>query len=177
MFSPTCGLLFRRICDIEHEPSSERERVHMAPSGKEQEPTSGLREIQILAAKALKRKRPATDDGVEMYRKIRIFSLPNGLPTGEEIVPESLALHQVDFAPLSASHTRLPDDDELDLLKTYAHHRCHCSVCVKPYEIFSTGNKFCSKGHQRALAVIANFPSQTVKCFHCLVPTTIDACR
>lgn len=104
----------------------------MISNKKEQQSTS-----ELHAAKSFKRKRPHADDRIEIYRKIRIFSLPNGLLTGEKIV----------------SYHRLPHDDELYVMKAFARHASHCSTCAHPYETYRKGDTLCSKGHQRAFDV------------------------
>ncbi|KAL9071209.1 MAG: hypothetical protein Q9161_004386 [Pseudevernia consocians] len=63
------------------------------------------------------------------------------------------APRQVDFAPIPATYSRLPHDDELYVMKAFARHASHCSACAHPYEVHRKGGSLCSKGHQRALDV------------------------
>ncbi|CAF9926199.1 MAG: hypothetical protein ALECFALPRED_003385 [Alectoria fallacina] len=63
------------------------------------------------------------------------------------------ATRQVGFAPVPATYSRLPHDDELYVLKAFARHASHCSACARPYEVHRKGGSLCSKGHQRALDV------------------------
>ena len=137
IFSPKCGLLFRRICDIEHEASSETELDHMMSNKKEQQSASELREPQLHAAKSFKRKRPLADDKIGKYRKIRIISLPNGLLTGEKTV----------------SCSRFPHDEELYVMQAFTRHASHCSTCAHLYGVHRKDGSLCSKGRQRALDV------------------------
>ena len=60
---------------------------------------------------------------------------------------------QVGFAPIPATYSRLPHDDELYVMKAFARHASHCSTCAHPYEVHRKGGSLCSKGHQRALDV------------------------
>ncbi|KAL8692984.1 MAG: hypothetical protein Q9218_002101 [Villophora microphyllina] len=62
------------------------------------------------------------------------------------------AVRQVGFAPIPA-YSRLPRDDELYVMKAFARHASHCSICARPYEVHRNGGTLCSKGHQRALDV------------------------
>ena len=57
---------------------------------------------------------------------------------------------QVGFAPITATYSRLPHDDELYVMKAFARHASHCSTCARPYEVYRKGGSLCSKGHQRA---------------------------
>ena len=65
----------------------------------------------------------------------------------------SFAPRQVGFAPIPATYSRLPHDDELYVMKAFARHASHCSACAHPYEVHRKGGSLCSKGHQRALDV------------------------
>lgn len=60
---------------------------------------------------------------------------------------------QVLFAPIPATYSRLPHDDELYVMKAFARHASHCPSCTHPYEAHRKGSTLCSKGHQRALDV------------------------
>ena len=60
---------------------------------------------------------------------------------------------QVGFAPIPATYSRLPHDDELYVMKAFARHASHCSTCAHPYDVHRKGGTLCSKGHQRALDV------------------------
>ena len=60
---------------------------------------------------------------------------------------------RVGFAPIPATYSRLPHDDELYVMKAFARHASHCSACVHPYDVHLKGGSLCSKGHQRALDV------------------------
>ena len=59
-------------------------------------------------------------------------------------------IRQVDFAPIPATYSRLPHDDELYVMKAFTHHASHCSTCAHPYDVYRKGGSLCSKGHQRA---------------------------
>ena len=63
------------------------------------------------------------------------------------------AARQVDFAPVPATYSRLPHDDELYVMKAFTRHASHCSTCVHPYDVHRKGGSLCSKGNQRALDV------------------------
>ena len=63
------------------------------------------------------------------------------------------ASRQVGFAPVPATYSRLPHDDELYVMKAYTRHASHCSACAHPYDTHRKGASLCSKGHQRALDV------------------------
>lgn len=65
----------------------------------------------------------------------------------------AFAPRQVGFAPIPATYSRLPHDDELYVMKAFARHASHCSACAHPYEVYRKGGSLCSKGHQRALDV------------------------
>ena len=60
---------------------------------------------------------------------------------------------QVGFAPIPATYSRLPHDDELYVMKAFARHASHCATCARPYEVSRKGGSLCSKGNQRALDV------------------------
>ena len=110
---------------------------HSISNKKKQQSASDFREPQLHAAKSFQRKRPLADDRVGKYRKIRILSPPNDLLTGEKIV----------------SYSRLPHDDELYVMRTFARHASQCSICAHPYVTYLKGDTLCSIGHQRALDV------------------------
>ncbi|MCJ1453717.1 hypothetical protein MMC28_004065 [Mycoblastus sanguinarius] len=57
---------------------------------------------------------------------------------------------QVGFAPVPATYSRLPHDDELFVMRAFARHCSHCAACAHPYEVHRQGRTLCSKGHQRA---------------------------
>ena len=63
------------------------------------------------------------------------------------------APRQVDFAPIPATYSRLPHDDELYVMKAFTRHASHCSTCAHPYDVHRNGGSLCSKGRQRALDV------------------------
>ena len=63
------------------------------------------------------------------------------------------APRQVDFAPIPATYSRLPHDDELYVMKAFTRHASHCSTCAHPYDVHRKGGSLCSKGLQRALDV------------------------
>lgn len=63
------------------------------------------------------------------------------------------APRQVGFAPIPATYSRLPHDDELYVMKAFVRHASHCATCAHPYEVHRRGGTLCSKGHQRALDV------------------------
>ena len=65
----------------------------------------------------------------------------------------SAAPRQVGFAPIPATYSRLPHDDELYVMRKFAHHASHCTTCAHPYEVHRKGGRLCSKGHSRALDV------------------------
>lgn len=73
---------------------------------------------------------------------------PNGSGPAMAVAPR-----QVGFAPIPATYSRLPHDDELYVMKAFARHASHCSPCAHPYEVHRKGGSLCSKGHQRALDV------------------------
>ena len=110
---------------------------HSISNKKEQQSASNFREPQFHAAKSFKRKPSFADDRVGKYRKIRILSPPNDLPTGEKIV----------------SYCRLLQDDELYVMRAFARHASQCSTCAHPYVTYRKGGTLCSEGHQRALDV------------------------
>ena len=62
-------------------------------------------------------------------------------------------IRQVDFAPIPATYSRLPYDDELYVIKAFTRHASHCSICAHPYDVHRKGGSLCPKGHQRALDV------------------------
>lgn len=60
---------------------------------------------------------------------------------------------QVGFAPVPATYSRLPHDDELYVMRAFARHASHCPSCAHPYEAHKLGRSLCTKGHARALDV------------------------
>ena len=58
----------------------------------------------------------------------------------------------VDFAQ-SPAYSRLPQDDELFVMKAFSRHASHCPSCARPYEIYRRGGTLCPRGHQRGLDV------------------------
>ena len=82
-------------------------------------------------------------------------------PSTQPILPKSIlkkqpmasAPRQVGFAPVPATYSRLPYDDELYVMKAFARHASHCSACAHPYDLHRKGGTLCSKGNQRALDV------------------------
>lgn len=58
----------------------------------------------------------------------------------------------VDFAQ-SPAYSRLPQDDELFVMKAFSRHASHCASCARPYDTFSRGGTLCPRGHQRGLDV------------------------
>ena len=62
-------------------------------------------------------------------------------------------VRQVGFAPIPATYSRLPYDDEAYVMRAFAKHTSHCAQCAHPYEVHRKGKTLCSKGHQRALDV------------------------
>ena len=67
--------------------------------------------------------------------------------------PRVSSPRQVGFAPIPATYSRLPHDDELYVMKAFARHATHCTQCAHPYEVHKNGGSLCSKGHQRAIDV------------------------
>lgn len=59
---------------------------------------------------------------------------------------------QVDF-DLTPHYSRPARDDELYVMKRFAHHASHCSSCAHPYDVHKRGGTLCHKGHRRALDV------------------------
>lgn len=60
----------------------------------------------------------------------------------------------VGFAPIPATYSRLPRDDEYFVMRAFSKHSNHCkSGCQSPYTTHLTGRTLCSKGMQRALDV------------------------
>jgi len=68
-------------------------------------------------------------------------------------MPSATSPRQVGFAPIPATYSRLPHDDELYVMKAFARHASRCTACAHPYEVHRKGGSLCSKGHQRALDV------------------------
>ena len=62
-------------------------------------------------------------------------------------------IRQARFAPIPATYSRLPRDDEIYVMKAFARHCSHCSACSDPYAVHLAGRSLCSKGWQRALDV------------------------
>lgn len=81
---------------------------------------------------------------------ISILKRSQSLPT---TMPAATSPRQVGFAPIPATYSRLPHDDELYVLKAFARHASHCPVCAHPYDVHRKGGTLCSKGHARALDV------------------------
>lgn len=59
---------------------------------------------------------------------------------------------QVGFAP-SPVYSRQPHDDEVYVMREFAHHAHRCANCAQPYEIHLSGRTLCDRGHQLALDV------------------------
>ncbi len=59
---------------------------------------------------------------------------------------------QVGFAP-SPIYSRQPHDDEVYVMKAFAHHAYRCHYCAQPYQVHLDGRTLCDKGHQLALDV------------------------
>jgi len=60
----------------------------------------------------------------------------------------------VGFAPIPATYSRLPHDDELYVMRAFARHSAHCKLgCAHPYKTHLTGRTLCAKGMKRALDV------------------------
>ncbi|MCJ1364967.1 hypothetical protein MMC16_004085 [Acarospora aff. strigata] len=59
---------------------------------------------------------------------------------------------QVGFAP-SPIYSRQPRDDEVYVMKAFAHHASRCPYCAQPYQVHLSGRTLCDKGHQLALDV------------------------
>lgn len=78
-------------------------------------------------------------------------------PPSPKTIHNNLAMapvtRQVDFAPIPATYSRLPHDDELYVMKAFTRHASHCATCAHPYDVHRKGGSLCSKGHQRALDV------------------------
>ena len=55
-------------------------------------------------------------------------------------------IRQARFAPVPATVSRLPYDDELYVMKNFSRHVSHCDECVLPSSV-------CPKGHARAMDV------------------------
>lgn len=62
-------------------------------------------------------------------------------------------VRQARFAPIPASYSRLPRDDEIYVMKAFAKHCSHCRTCSDPYAVHMSGHSLCTKGLQRALDV------------------------
>ncbi|KAL9123623.1 MAG: hypothetical protein Q9217_006961 [Psora testacea] len=62
-------------------------------------------------------------------------------------------VRQVGFAPIPATYSRLPHDDELYVMRAFAKHASHCTQCGHPYDVHLKGKTLCTKGHKRALDV------------------------
>ncbi len=58
----------------------------------------------------------------------------------------------VDFAQ-SPAYSRLPQDDEVFVMKAFSRHASHCQSCARPHDTFSRGGTLCPRGHQRGLDV------------------------
>ncbi|KAG8532919.1 uncharacterized protein KY384_002797 [Bacidia gigantensis] len=57
---------------------------------------------------------------------------------------------QVGFAPVEATYSRLPRDDEAYVMKAFAKHSAHCTQCSDPYKTHLKGGSLCAKGTRRA---------------------------
>lgn len=67
--------------------------------------------------------------------------------------PTTLSRNQsVDFAQ-SPAYSRLPQDDELFVMKAFSRHASHCPSCSRPYDTWRRGGTLCPRGHQRGLDV------------------------
>ena len=60
---------------------------------------------------------------------------------------------QAHFAPILATVSRLPRDDEAFVMRRFAKHASHCADCAHPYMVHKTGRTLCPKGHQHAIQV------------------------
>lgn len=56
---------------------------------------------------------------------------------------------QVGFAP-SPIYSRQPHDDEVYVMKAFAHHAYRCASCAQPYQVHLDGRTLCDQGHQLA---------------------------
>ncbi len=59
---------------------------------------------------------------------------------------------QVGFAP-NPVYSRQPHDDELYVMREFAHHAYRCPDCAQPYQVHLSGRTLCNLGHQLALDV------------------------
>lgn len=50
-------------------------------------------------------------------------------------------------------YSRLPQDDEMFVMKAFSRHANKCSSCFDPFRVYREGGTLCPKGHQRALDV------------------------
>ncbi|KAI4138189.1 MAG: hypothetical protein LQ340_008067, partial [Diploschistes diacapsis] len=64
----------------------------------------------------------------------------------------SLPSRRVSFSSRN-DYSRLPQDDELYVIRAFARHASKCRSCSDPYETYREGGTLCPKGHQRALDV------------------------
>lgn len=69
---------------------------------------------------------------------------PTPTPTPPPTMPTTV--RQARFAPIPATVSRLPFDDERYVMKAYSRHVAHCDVCMAP-------SVLCAKGQARALDV------------------------
>ena len=95
-----------------------------------------------------------------LYTKTTYYYISNSTPTppfppktNHNEPTMAPITRQVDFAPVPATYSRLPYDDELYVMKAFTRHASHCSTCAHPYDVHRKGGSLCSKGHQRALDV------------------------
>lgn len=95
------------------------------------------------------------------YTKTTYYYVPTPPPTPKTTSiqphPEPTTMahspRQVIFAPIPATYSRLPHDDELYVMKAFARHASRCPTCAHPCETHRRGSTLCAKGHQRALDV------------------------
>ncbi|KAK2761650.1 hypothetical protein FQN54_001478 [Arachnomyces sp. PD_36] len=62
-------------------------------------------------------------------------------------------VRQVDFTP-EPTLSRVPRDDELFVMRAYAHHANHCSRCAAPYESHCQDVPLCEKGNRLAREIV-----------------------
>jgi hypothetical protein len=61
-------------------------------------------------------------------------------------------VRHVDFDQ-SPVYSRPPHDDELYVMRRYASHAGHCTLCANPYDVHRAGRTLCDRGHKYALNV------------------------
>ena len=81
----------------------------------------------------------------------RTLSAPAEFKVLSDSTPDSptkmpTAVRQARFAPIPATYSRLPHDDETYVMKAYSRHISHCDTCMPPSHL-------CLKGQARALDV------------------------